>query len=303
MSNAYLDAFSGTRERKIPTPRLRVLLSAPHVTVCEENVLSHDLKKGMIPFYKLNTRMLYQAEKQYLALPADYNMYFCIPAVKGQLKLDVNCENDLSWLNRLFGLDPEKTEQTCIRYVGKVQNNKVAHFCSTWDKSFHLLQSIIRVNASSKYELTQKQKEVFSMCWAKILSTARIRMDLDCSIDVKDMGVPAPLWLQQFSKGVVVLDTPSKMISNSLVSQMSRFLDSAYDNLKSISISMCKSFLIDIKEKPEYQDHKDKIDNWIKVCDKMGSRSVVKKHAFSASLVFGIIGAVVLLKKFKKSAA
>jgi len=303
MSNVYLDAFSRTIEKKIPTPRLRVLLSNPHIVVCEENVLAHDLSKGMLPFYKLNTGSLYKAEKQYLNLPNDYNMFFCIPAVKGTIKIDSHCVHDLSWLNRLFGLDPENIEQTCIRYIGKVQNNKVAHFCSTWDKSFHLLQSIIRVNASSKYEMTQKQKEVFSMCWAKVLSTARIRMDLDCSIDVQDMGVSAPLWLQQFSKNIVVLDTPNKMISNSLVSEMSKFLDSAYDNLKMISISMCKSFLVDIKNKPEYQDHKDKINNWIDVCDKMGSRSVVKKHAFSASLVFGIIGAVVLLKKLKKKAA
>jgi hypothetical protein len=303
MSNIYLDAFSGTREKTIPTPRLRVLLSNPHVVVCEENVLRYDLNKGMLPFYKLNTDMLYKAEKKYLNLPADYTMYFCTPAVNGSIALDVNCDNGLNWLNRLFGLDPENTEQTCIRYVGQVQNNKVNHFCSTWDKSFHLLQSIIRVNASSKYELTQKQKEIFSMCWAKILSTARIRMDLDCSMDIQDMGVPAPLWLQQFSKGIVVLDTPSKMISNSLVSHMSKFLDSSYDDLKSISLSMCKSFLVDIQNKPEYLAHKDKINEWIKVCDKMGSKSIIQKNAFSASLVFGIIGAVVLLKRFKKSAA
>ena len=141
------------------------------------------------------------------------------------------------------------------------------------------------------------------MCWAKVLSTARIRMDLDCSIDVQDIGVDAPLWLQQFSKGVVILDTSSKMISNSLVSQMNRFLDSSYEDLKSISLSMCKSFLVDIKNKPEYHYHQDKINDWIKVCDKMGSRSVARKTAFSASLVFGIIGAVVLLKKFKKTVA
>ena len=303
MSNIYLDSFGKAKSRKIPTPRLRVLLSNPHVTVCEKNVLAFDLQKGMLPFYKLNTATLYNVEKDYLHFPKNYDMYFCIPAVKGKIALDTTCDNDLDWLNKLFGLEPENVEQICIRYVGKILNNKVNHFCSTWDKSFHLLQSIIRVNASSKYELTQKQKEIFSMCWAKVLSTARIRMDLDCSIDIQDMGVEAPLWLQQFSKSVVVLDTPSKMISNSLVSQMSKFLDACYDDLKRISLSMCKSFLVDIKNKPEYEQHQEKINDWIKVCEKMGSRSLMKRSAFSASLVFGIIGAVVLLKKFRKSVA
>ena len=219
MSNVYLDSFGRTRSRKIPTPRLRVLLSNPNVTVCEKDVLSFDLNKGMLPFYKLNTGMLYKPEKTYLQFPHNYDMYFCIPAVKEKIILDSSCNNNLEWLTRLFGLDAENTEQVCIRYVGKILNKKVEHFCSTWDKSFHLLQSIIRVNASSKYELTQKQKEIFSMCWAKVLSTSRIRMDLDCSIDVQDIGVDAPLWLQQFSKGVVILDTSIKMISNSLVSK------------------------------------------------------------------------------------
>ena len=157
MSNVYLDSFGRTKSRKIPTPRLRVLLSNPNVTVCEKNVLSFDLDKGMLPFYKLNTGMLYKPEKTYLNLPQNYDMYFCIPAVKDKIVRDSNCNNDLEWLSRLFGLDAENTEQICIRYVGKILNKKVEHFCSTWDKSFHLLQSIIRVNASSKYELTQKQ--------------------------------------------------------------------------------------------------------------------------------------------------
>ncbi len=302
MSNIYLNAFSCSRKRAIPTPRLRALLGEPNISVCEQNVMYYDLSKGMIPFYKIDTSMLYKIEKSYLSLPRNYNMFFCLPASNRSISLGSGCDNDTNWLQNLFGLDHEKVEEVCIKYVGNVNGHKVSHFCSTWDKSFHLLQSIVRVQASSNYDLTEKQKEIFSMCWAKALATSRIRMDLECSVDIQEIGVSAPLWLQQFSKGVVILDTPNKMISNSLVSDMSTFLNKSYEDLKNISLKMCKSFLVDMREKPDYKMHQEKIDGWIQVCDKMGSRSKINKKLFSASLIFGIIGAVVLLKRASKAA-
>jgi hypothetical protein len=302
MSNVYLSAFGDQTKKSIPTPRLRALLSDKNVSVCDFNVMDYDLKKGLLPFYKINTSALYKAEKAYLNLPPNYNMFFCLPATQNKIEKDFSCSGGLDWLHSLFGLDPENVEEVCIRYVSTIKSKKVKHFCSTWDKSFHLLQSLVRVTASAAYELTPQQKEIFSLAWAKILSTARLRMDLDCESDIQEMGLSAPLWLQQFSKGIVVIDTSNKMISNALITDMSTYLDNSYMDLKAISLSMCKSFLVTIKNNPEYGKFKPKIDEWIKVCDKMGSRNKIKRSAFSASLVFGIIGSIVLLKKLVKAA-
>ena len=143
---------------------------------------------------------------------------------------------------------------------------------------------------------------MFSLSWAKVLSTARIRFKLDCNVDVVDMGVSVPLWLQQFSKGVVILDTTSPMVASSLVSDASNFLNSSYNDLKRISLSLCKSFLVKAKNSPQYSGYENKIDEWIKVCDKMSKRARSSQN-FPVKVVFGIIGAIILIKKMKKSVA
>lgn len=302
--NVYLSAFKvgSQQKREIPTPRLRSVLLDPSVVLCDKKIVSYELDKGRIPFYSLSESLLYKPEKAYLSLQKNQEFYFCLPISNKKIEIASNCSGDLGKLNSLFGLDPESSEEICLRYVGNIKENKVKVFCSTWDKCFHLLQSIVRVLASNEYDLSSTQKEVFSLAWAKVLSTARIRFNLECAVDVIDMGVSAPLWLQQFSKGVVILDTTSPMVSSSLVSDGSTFLHSSYSDLKDISLSLCKSFLLKAKDSPQYAGYQSKIDEWISICDKMSNKAK-SAQKFSIKVVFGIIGAIILIKNISKAVA
>lgn len=302
--NVYLSAFKigSDGKRKVPTPRLRSVLLDPNVVLCEQNIVHYELNKGNIPFYSIKESSLYKSEKSYLSLPSGQEFYFCLPISKKSIEIASHCDGDLGKLNSIFGLDPEDSQEICLRYVGNIKDSKVKYFCSTWDKCFHLLQSIVRVLASNEYDLSARQKEVFSLAWAKVLSTARIRFNLECDMDVVDMGVSVPLWLQQFSKGVVILDTTSPMVASSLVSDGSNFLNSSYRDLKNISLSLCKSFLLKAKASPQYAGYEKKLDEWIAICDKMSKKTKSSKK-FSIKVVFGIIGAIILIKNINKSVA
>ena len=296
--NVFLSEFnpgSKNRYRKVPTPRMRALLSDSRNTVSDRNVVHVEMMKGMIPIYRIHTSDLYSPEIQFLRLDHVDSVYFCTPATKNPISVDAQCLTNNSKIDRLFGLEPKDSEEICIRYVGDISNTRVNHFCSTWDKCFHLLQSIVRVMVSNEYNLSEKEKEAFSISWVKCLSTARIRFDLECDIDVVDLSVSVPSWLQQFSKGVVILDTPSKMVSSSLASDMHSLLDRNYSDLKELSLSLCKSFLMKAKRSSEYAGYQGKIDEWIDVCNKM-SRKAKRNKAFSVKLVFGIIGSIILIK-------
>lgn len=302
--NIYLSTFNvgSANKGQAPTPRLRSMLLDPNVILCEGNIVDFELKKGKIPFYSINGSSLYNSEKKYLSINKEQSFYFCLPLANKAISIDSHCDGNFDSLDTLFGLDPENSEEICLRYVGNIKENKVKNFCSTWDKSFHLLQSIVRVLASNEYDLNLKQKEIFSLSWAKVLSMARIRFKLDCDVDVVDMGTSAPLWLQQFSKGIVILDTTSAMVASSLVTDAHGFLNSSYNDLKAISLSLCKSFLNKAKSSPQYAGYEKKIDEWISVCDKMSKRTMSNK-TFPVKVVFGIIGAIILIKKMKRTVA
>lgn len=300
--NIFLSEFApGVKNRikRIPTPRMRSLLSDPSMTVVDRNVVHVEMSKGLIPIYRIHTSKLYSPEIQFLRLNHVDSVYFCSAATKNPILVESQCLTSNDGIDRLFGLDPEESEEICLRYVGDVSSKRVNHFCATWDKCFHLLQSVVRVMVSNDYNLTEKEKESFSLSWVKCLSTARIRFDLECDIDVVDLNVSVPLWLQQFSQGVVIIDTPNKMVSSSLASGMSPFLDSTYSNLKNLSLSLCKSFLLKAKDSPEYIGHRSKIDEWIKVCNKMSAKAQRRK-GFSVKVVFGIIGSIMLIKALAK---
>jgi hypothetical protein len=297
--NIYLGAFSvGSKSNHIPTPRLRSILMDSRVSACEGSLIRHDLHQGMIPIYKLKTSELYPNEKQYFSHLNGSDVYFCTKVSSGPIDIDHACSGGLEHLNRIFGLDPEDSEEICLRFASNIASKRVNHFCKTWDKCFHLLQSIIRVISSNEYKLKQHEKERFTLAWAKVLSTARIRFKLDCSIDVVDMGVSVPLWVQQFSKGVVILDTPNDITASAFASSTCHFLDNVYVTLKDLSITLCKSFLVKAKKSPEYAGYKSKIDEWIAICDEMKTGSANRRKDLSINLVFGFIGTLALIKHF-----
>lgn len=301
--NIFLSRFNPGRvqNKEAPTQRLGALLSCEGMVACDRKFVHLEMSRGLIPIYRLRTNELYSPEIQYLNLDHVDSVYFCAPATNFPLKIESQCMTSNYNISNFFGLDPEESEELCVRYVGSVKKNAIDRFCSLWDKCFHLLQSMVRVMVSNEYRLSEQEKKEFSLCWVKCLATARIRFDLECDVDVVDMGVPVPLWLQQFSRGVVILDTPNKMVSSSLASGMSGFLIKNYSDLKELSINLCKSFLMKAKDMPEYAGHQSKIEEWINVCNQMSKRKGKKKKAFSVKIVFGIIGSILLIKAISKN--
>ena len=296
MSNIYLHTLN--QNDGIPTPRLRSLLKSGTVTVTDRNVLLDEVKKGSIPFYKIPQSRLYKDEKKFLKTFSGNELYFCFPMID-QAELVNSCTINQQRIEEMFGISLGEQDAQCIKFKGQIVPARVNQFCKIYDKTFHCITSLLKVMETGQYELNITEKEIFSGAFMRLLALANIRLRLDCQQDIENITTTYPLWLQQFSRGIIILDVPNNMVANSFISQSIPFIAKAYADLKFVSLSICKRFLVKMRNHPDYPIHKDKIEDWIGVCSKLMEKTAKNKW-IPFALVTGLLTAVIVLKAVSK---